>query len=269
MIPVVSAAQMQTLDRRAATECGIPTLLLMEAAGAEAAREISAACPGASAGRVTVLCGRGNNGGDGFVVARRLLAAGGTVRSFLLARPEEVQGDARVNLEALERMGNAPLSLTAAELPRLAEALAEADLLVDAMLGTGTRGPARGLFAEVIDLVNRAGRPVVSLDLPSGLEADSPEIPGPAVRADFTVTFAWPKPCLFLYPAAGLAGTLRVADIGIPRSLLGASGVRLHLLEPSDVRPAFPPRDPAGHKGTYGHVLVLAGSPGKTGAAAL
>jgi len=269
MIPVVSAAQMHSLDRRAAAECGIPTLLLMEEAGAETVREITATFPGAMAGRVTVLCGRGNNGGDGFVVARRLLARGGSVRSFLLARPEEVQGDARVNLEALERMGNAPLSLTAAELPRLAEALAEADLVVDAMLGTGARGPARGLCAEVIDLVNRAGRPVVAVDLPSGLEADSPEISGPAVRAQCTVTFAWPKPCLLFYPAAGLAGILRIADIGIPRSLLGRSGVRLHLLEPSDLRPAFPPRDPAGHKGTYGHVLVLAGSPGKTGAAAL
>lgn len=268
MIPVVTAAQMQSLDRRAATESGIPSLLLMEVAGAESAREIRAAFP-AAAGRVTVLCGRGNNGGDGFVVARRLLACGGSAEVFLLAPRAEVQGDARINLEVLERMGAAPIPLTVADLPRLAEALQGADLVVDAMLGTGARGAARGLIAEAIDLVNRARRPVAALDLPSGLEADSPEPPGPAVRADLTVTFAWPKPCLLLHPAATLAGRLRVVDIGLPRQLLAAAGIRLHLLEPTDVRPAFPPRDPAAHKGSFGHVLVVAGSAGKTGAAAL
>ncbi len=269
MIPVVTAKQMQSLDRRAVAECGIPSLLLIEIAGAETTRELLAAFPQFPTPQVVVLCGRGNNGGDGFVVARRLLARGCPVRTILLARREEVQGDARVNLEILERMGAALVFATAAELPAVREALASADLVVDAMLGTGARGTARGLIAEAIGLVNRAGRPVVAVDIPSGLEADLPEAPGPAVRADLTVTFALPKPCLLLYPAAASAGRVRVTDIGIPRTLVAGAGVRLHLLETADVRAAFPPRDPAAHKGTFGHVLVLAGSVGKTGAAAL
>ncbi|MBI4537217.1 MAG: NAD(P)H-hydrate dehydratase [candidate division NC10 bacterium] len=269
MVPVVSASQMQCLDRRAVAECGIPSLLLMENAGAETTRELLAAFPALPAPRVVILSGRGNNGGDGFVVARRLLARGSSLQTFLLARREDVQGDARVNLEILERMGAAPLAVSAAELPLVRDAIGSADIVVDALLGTGARGPARDLAAEAIGLVNRAGRPVVAVDIPSGLEADSPELPGPAVRADLTVTFALPKPCLLVYPAAAMAGRVRVADIGIPRSLLAGAGIRLHLLEAADVRPAFPPRDPWAHKGTFGHVLVLAGSLGKTGAAAL
>jgi NAD(P)H-hydrate epimerase len=269
MIPVVTASEMQSLDRRATAECGIPSLLLMENAGVETARELLAAFPEFPAPRVAVLCGRGNNGGDGFVVSRRLLARGASVRTFLLARPEDIQGDARTTLDILERMGAAPRPVAAAELSQLGDALESADVVVDAMLGTGTRDAARGLIAGAIDLVNRAGRPVVAVDLPSGLAADSPNPPGPAIRADLTVTFAYPKPCLVLYPAAAAAGRLRVVDIGIPRSLLEGAGVRRYLLEAADVRAAFPPRDPSAHKGTFGHVLVLAGSVGKTGAAAL
>jgi NAD(P)H-hydrate epimerase len=270
MIPVVTASEMQSLDRRAASECGIPTLLLMENAGAETARELLAAFPARPAPRVVLLCGRGNNGGDGFVAARRLLARGASVRTVLMARREEVRGDARINLEILDRMGASPLEVTgAAELPRVAEALETADVVVDALLGTGTRGPARGLIAEAIALVNRVERPVVAVDLPSGLDADLPEPPGPAVRATLTVTFAHPKPCLLLYPAAAAAGRVRVVDIGIPGSLLATAGIRLALLEGRDLVAAFPPRDPGAHKGSFGHVLVLAGSAGKTGAAAL
>ena len=270
MLKVVTAKEMQELDRRATAEYGIPSLLLMEHAGAETAREIREAFPAASGGRVVVLCGRGNNGGDGFVVSRQLLARGARVETFLLARPEQVKGDARLNLEILEKLGAAPTQITEASgLGALAEHVAAADLVVDALLGTGTRGPAEGLFAEAIQAVNRAGRRVVAVDIPSGLIADSPEAAGPVVRADLTVTFALPKPCLLLHPAAGYAGSVRVADIGIPRVLLRDPTLPVGLLEAADVAAAFPPRDPASHKGTFGHVLVVAGSVGKTGAAAL
>ncbi|HSB73941.1 MAG TPA: NAD(P)H-hydrate dehydratase [Candidatus Methylomirabilis sp.] len=270
MLKVVTAQEMQELDRRATAEYGIPSLLLMEHAGAETAREIREAIPAASGGRVVVLCGRGNNGGDGFVVARHLLARGAQVETFLLARREEVKGDARVNLEILEKLRAAPTQITEASgLGALVDRVAASDLVVDALLGTGTRGPVEGLFAEAIQAVNRAGRPVAAVDIPSGLIADSPEAAGPAVRAALTVTFALPKPCLLLHPAAGYAGSVRVADIGIPRALLQDPTLRLGLLEAADVVAAFPPRDPASHKGTFGHVLVVAGSVGKTGAAAL
>ena len=268
MIKVVTAKEMQELDRRAVVEYGIPSLVLMENAGAETARALVTAYPAAS--RVAVLCGSGNNGGDGFVVARHLLNRGTTVETLLLARRHDIKGDARVNLEILEKMGGAPVEVTGADgLAALPQRISRADVVVDALLGTGAQGPARDFLAEVIEAVNRAARPVVSVDLPSGLSADDPEPPGPAVRAALTVTFALPKRCLLLYPAAGHAGTVRVVDIGLPADLCRDPALTLGLLEAADAAAAFPPRDAAAHKGSFGHVLVIAGSVGKTGAAAL
>jgi NAD(P)H-hydrate epimerase len=269
MLRVATAQEMRELDRRATADYGIPSLLLMEAAGAETVRELLEAFPDAGSGRVVVVAGRGNNGGDGFVVARRLLARGAAVRTFLLAGADAVQGDAAVNLDILRRLGAAPEEVRGASgLPAVREALAGADVVVDALLGTGARGAAAGAVAECIAAVNAARRPVVAVDVPSGLGADRLVPEGPVVQADLTVTFALPKPSLLLYPAARFAGRLRVVDIGIPPALVGEA-CGLALLEPRDVAPAFPARDPAGHKGTYGHVLVVAGSAGKTGAAAM
>ena len=173
MIRVATASEMQEMDRRAAAEFGIPSLLLMENAGAETVREILAAFPGIGGLRVLVLCGRGNNGGDGFVIARRLLGRGISVRTVLLAPREVVQGDARINLEILEKLGAPPVEMPeASDLPGLRECLFSADVVVDAIMGTGARGPARDVLAEAIDAVNRSGRPVVSVDIPSGLGAD-------------------------------------------------------------------------------------------------
>ncbi len=270
MIKVVTATEMQELDRRATAEYGMPSLLLMENAGTETVREMLAAFPALPSLRVAIVCGRGNNGGDGFVIARHLLNRGTLVETFLLARREEIKGDARVNLEILAKMGAAPGEITGAEdLATVAARIDSADVVVDALLGTGTQGPVKGLFAEAIELVNRAHRPVVAVDIPSGLAADDPEPPGPAVRATLTVTFALPKPCLVLYPAAACAGSVRIGDIGMPAALRRDPKLRLGLLEAGDVASVFPRRDPAAHKGTFGHVLVIAGSVGKTGAAAL
>ncbi len=270
MIKVVTAEEMQQLDRRATAEYGIPSLVLMENAGSETTREMLAAFPALLGSRVAILCGRGNNGGDGFVVARHLLDRGVRVETFLFARREDVRGDARVNLEILEKRGAAPTEVRdAGQTVALRDRMASADLVVDALLGTGTHGAAQGILAEAIELVNRAGRPVVAVDIPSGLVADDPVPPGPAIRATLTVTFALPKRCLLLYPAAGYAGTIRVVPIGIPSSLCQDPALLLGLLEAHEVASAFPRRDPAAHKGTFGHVLVIAGSVGKTGAAAL
>ncbi len=270
MIKVVTAKEMQELDRRAVAEYGIPSLLLMENAGVGTVQEMLTAFPPLSRSRVAILCGRGNNGGDGFVVARHLLNRGTLVETFLLARRDEVKGEARVNLGILEKMGGSPMEVTAAEDMRaLRDGIASADVVVDALLGTGVQGPARGLLAEAIEIVNQAGRPVVAVDIPSGLSADDPDPPGPAVRATLTVTFALPKRSLVLYPAAAHVGRLRIVDIGIPSALCRLPELSLGLLQDEDVAPAFPPRDAAAHKGTFGHVLVIAGSVGKTGAAAL
>lgn len=269
MLRVATAEEMRRADRRATEELAIPSLLLMENAG-RGAVEVMEAVFGPLAGRrVAVLCGKGSNGGDGFVAARHLATRGARVEVFLLAPATEVRGDAGVNLAVLRRSGLAPREVTTSEtLAAIRGSVAHADLIVDALLGTGLSGPATGLLAEAIELVNASARPVVSLDLPSGLSSDQGGLLGPVVQATLTVTFGLPKRGLLLYPGAIRAGRVEVVDLGIPASLVG-EGIAVGLLEAADVRAAFPPRPPNAHKGSYGHLLVLAGSVGKTGAAVM
>lgn len=257
---------MRGLDARAIESLGIPGTRLMENAGAGAARAILARFGPLRGRRVVVLCGKGNNGGDGFVVARHLRARGARVRVFLLGRRRDVVGDAA---RALGRWRGAVTELgDSADLGAMMHELERAHVVVDALLGTGLTGPARGLMAQAIEAVNAVGRPVVALDLPSGLGADSGAVLGPAVRAVLTPTFAGLKRSLLLHPAAGYAGRVEVVDIGIPPAET-ERGITTFLLEETDIRPLFPPRHRDAHKGGYGHLLVVAGSLGKTGAAAL
>ena len=267
---VVTAQEMREIDRRCAVEFGIPSLLLMELAGLGAVREMERAFPDMERRRVAVLCGKGNNGGDGFVMARHLANRGAAVEAFLFARGEDLAGDARVNFDIASRMGLRVHSILGADdRAALVEGIARADLLVDALLGTGASGAPQGLLAEAIEAMNASGKPVVAVDVPSGLGADAPGPAGACVRATLTCTMALPKPSLLLYPGAAFAGEVRVVDIGAPRALLESPDLPLSLLDPADAAAAFPPRDPAAHKGTYGHLLVIAGSAGKSGAAAL
>lgn len=269
-VRVVTASQMRQLDRRATEEYGIPSLLLMEHAGLQAVLELERAFPHLARSRVAVVCGKGNNGGDGLVVARHLFDRGITVEVFLLARQTEINGDARTNLEIIRKLG-APIYevTTSQELEAIRGAIERADVVVDAILGTGTTGPAKGLFEEAIELLNRFGKPIVALDIPSGLNSDEGVIPGPSINAVLTVTFGLPKRCLILYPAASCAGRVVTVDIGLPRQLLTDPLCDVSLVQAEDLVSALPLRDPNAHKGTYGHVLLLAGSPGKTGAAAM
>lgn len=266
MLPVLTAAEMREADRLTITDVGLPGAVLMENAGAAVAALIEARWPRA---RPLVLCGKGNNGGDGFVVARRLLAR--APRVLLFGRHEDVKGDARTHLDAFLRSGGVVETCQLeADWPALRAEVARAELIVDALLGTGLRSAPSGAVGRVVaDLAALDPRPpIVAVDLPSGVDSDSGDLAWPAVRADVTVTFAAPKHGLVLPPACDAAGELRVADIGIPREVC-ARGARLWLIEARDAAAAFPRRVPGSHKGTYGHVLVLAGSPGKTGAAAL
>ena len=259
---------MRRADRRAIDEIGLPGAVLMENAGAAVARSVSGRYPGAR--RVVVLCGRGNNGGDGFVTARRL---GAVAEVVLLGAADSVQGDARVHLRAFERSGGRVV--TVADEPGWPSALARvdgADLLVDAVLGTGLRAAPTGLPALAIAALRRrfdAGVPVVAVDLPSGLPSDAGTCDWPSARATLTVTFAAPKRCLVLPPACDEAGELLIEDIGIPASALAASAPSLFLLEAAEAAAAFPSRRAGAHKGDFGHVLIVAGSLGKAGAAVL
>jgi len=267
---VVTASQMRELDRRATEEFGIPSLLLMENAGLQAVLEMERSFPRLRASRVAVVCGKGNNGGDGLVVARHLFGRETAIDIFLLAKRGDVQGDAATNLEIAARMG-LPIHevRTPQDLQAGLEVIRRADVIVDAMLGTGTTGAATGLIAEAIDLINQAGRPIVALDVPSGVSSDEGHLPGPSINATLTITFGLPKRGVILFPAASRAGRVVIVDIGLPRQLLDDPNLEVSLLEREEVAAAFPSRDPNAHKGTYGHVLVLAGSPGKTGAAAM
>jgi hydroxyethylthiazole kinase-like uncharacterized protein yjeF len=266
MLPVFTGAEMRAVDARAIAQLGVPGPRLMENAGTGAAQVIVGAFAPIRGKRVLVVCGRGNNGGDGFVVARRLKARGARVHVALIGRRSEVKGDAAL---ALGRWRGQIEEIVAEPRVRaLGRDLARADVIVDALLGTGLTGPARGPAADAIEAVNGAARPVASLDLPSGLGSDQGALLGPTVRATLTATFAGYKRSLLLHPGAGHAGRVFVVDIGIPPAEV-ERGIATFLLEEDDVRRHFPPRRPDAHKGSFGHVLVIAGSMGKSGAAGL
>ena len=271
MRPVFTADEMRAVDRRAITELGIPGVTLMENAGRGAADVVAAmlrtlGSRGRRTAPVAVVCGKGGNGGDGFVLARALQRRGVRSRVLLAFPPAEVHGDAALKFCALRRAG-IPARVIDDE-GALRTALAEASIVVDALLGIGARGAPSGPVARAIEAINRAGRPVVALDVPSGIDADGGPPAGPAVRASVTVTFAGLKRGLLVFPGAGYAGDVRVVPIGVPAAEVSRS-ITTFLLEAGDVAPHFPPRARDAHKGTYGHLLVVAGSIGKTGAAAL
>jgi NAD(P)H-hydrate epimerase len=267
MLPVFTAEEMRRLDQRAIQELGIPGAMLMENAGRGAARVIVESLPDLAVGaHVAVVCGRGGNGGDGFVVARLLVEGGAHVSVWLAAPPDEIRGDAVAKLAALGPVGIQPARATDDE--AITEALRRADLIVDALLGTGSRGAPDATVARLIDVINGAGRPVVALDIPSGLPPDGGASSGPIVRASLTATFAGLKRALVMPPGLDYAGKVSVVDIGIPPEEV-RRGVTTFLLEAKDVASHLPARARTAHKGTYGHLLVVAGSLGKTGAAAL
>src|SRR2546423_12520079 len=218
---VLNAAQMREADRRTIEEIGIPSIVLMENAGRQAVAAMETMYSDLSERQVAVLCGRGNNGGDGFVIARTLVQRGVDVAVFLIGAVAEVRGDARVNLEILGRLGLTVVEVADSQAWELHfSELSDCTLIVDAIFGTGLNAPVTGLIQSVIADVNASGIPVVAIDLPSGLSADSPDPPGDSIDAGLTVTIAAPKLPLVLPPAEMRAGDIVIADIGIPASVL-------------------------------------------------
>jgi NAD(P)H-hydrate epimerase len=264
---VVTSAEMAELDRRADEEFAVPTALLMENAG----RRVAEVVPSLPAGgrRCVVLAGKGSNGGDGLVAARHLAARGWRVDVLLLAREEEIKGEARRNMLLAREAGVEIMPVNSMALAGARERLLSASVIVDAVFGTGFHGSPVGLAAQLIEAANAAAAPVVAVDIPSGVEADSGAVRGAAITAAATVTMGWPKVGLLVYPGAARAGRLYVADIGYPPALLERFRPSTHLVTPEMVREALPPRPPDGHKGTFGRVLIVAGSVGFTGAPSL
>ncbi len=269
MLKVVTGEQMQALDRRTIMEAGIPSRVLMERAGAGVASSIEHCFGPPSGKRVTVLCGKGNNGGDGFVVARLLHRRRAKVRVVVLASPSDLSKDAAAMYRNFVRTAG-PSAVRQCGAPSdIGGLLRESDVVVDALLGTGLSSDISGRMADTIQHINSSGRPVVAVDLPSGIHADTGRILGHAVRATHTITFGLPKLGLYLNQGIDCAGRVTIADIGIPPSFVDAVDSRVFLITRSFVRSAIPARRPSSHKGTFGHVGIIAGSIGKTGAAAM
>jgi NAD(P)H-hydrate epimerase len=268
---ILNAAQMREADRFTIDDIGIPSLVLMENAGRQVVAAIEAAYETRLDGRVAVLCGRGNNGGDGFVVARTLVQRGVDASVFVIGPLAEVRGDARINLDILGRLGVSVVEIGDGQSWELHfSEISQCTLIVDAIFGTGLRSALGGIMETVVADVNASSIPIVSIDLPSGLSADTPHGIGDCIDASMTVTLAAPKLPLVLPPGEAYAGDVVIADIGIPHEVIeGVEGRHIELLTPEALRDVVEPRAVESNKGDFGRVVIVAGSRGKTGAAHL
>lgn len=264
---LLKAEEMRDIDRRASQDFLVPSLVLMENAGLRVLELIKELVPSLARSRIVILAGRGNNGGDGMVLARHLINAGARADCFLLGAPPDLTPDAAANYGILDRMGVRVCALTCeADELALARSLAGADVIVDAIYGIGFKGKLNDFESRIVGTINECRVPIISVDIPSGVEADTGRVIGTAVKADYTVTLAAPKPGLFTAPGSEQVGELVVADIAIPRILLEDKRYRTNLIDSDLVKKYIRPRRGDSHKGTYGHVLVAGGSPGMTGA---
>ena len=265
---IVNSEQMKNIDRRATERFGVPSIVLMENAAAAVVDALFEHY--AAAERVAIFCGTGQNGGDGFAVARHLENRGVVPLIFIVGERGRCSGDAATNLTICERLTLPMYEIRDEE--SLEEALVhagDADVAVDAIFGTGLNRAPDGIYAETIRSMNELGLPIVAVDLPSGMNGASAEPFDPCIRAAVTVTFAVPKICHIFEPAAVECGEVIVADISIPSVAVDDENVTLALTTPAVIRPHLAPRLALTHKGTYGHVAIVAGSPGKSGAAVL
>ncbi len=267
---IVTADEMREMDRRTIESFGVPGRVLMENAGRGAVRFFLKCFKGLAGKKVAVAAGKGNNGGDGFVMARCLAQKGVHVTVYLFAARADIKGDAAANLDLLTLL-NVPVT----EVPdpgafsQHKTGLLQHDIWVDALLGTGLTSEVRPFFKQVITFINHLNKPIFSVDIPSGLNADTGLPCGECIRAHCTATFAFPKIGHLVYPGAGLTGRLKVVDIGIPAYIAEAVGPRQFVLTDDHAAGLLQPRSGDAHKGHTGHLLVVAGSPGKTGAAAM
>ncbi len=267
---LVDANEMQEMDRLTIKAFGLPGRVLMENAGRGATSFLLKQKPDLAQKSIGVIAGRGNNGGDGFVIARCLSQKGIKAAVYLLADKQRVTGDAAANLDLLE-----PLDIPLVELPdtksffKHKDTMDRHDLWIDAILGTGLKSEVRGFFREIIEFINSSKKYVFAVDIPSGLDSDTGRPCGAAIRANATATFGFAKTGHLLYPGTEYTGDLKIVDIGIPQHVVDQVGPRQRLITADIARAHIRSRKPDAHKGDSGHLLVIAGSTGKTGAAAL
>ncbi|HEY6639846.1 MAG TPA: NAD(P)H-hydrate dehydratase [Nitrospiraceae bacterium] len=266
---IVTGTDMQALDRRTITEAHVPSTVLMERAGEGIVRYLEEHCGPVRGKTITIVCGKGNNGGDGLVVARLLHRRRARIHAVLLTPITDLSRDTAAMYRKLVRVAGRAAIVRFRSADQSRSLLASSDILIDALLGTGLSSVVTGTYREAIELINSAGKPVIAIDIPSGLHADTGAILGRAIRATLTITCGLPK--LGLYVDAGIdqAGTIRVVDIGIPLTYVDAIESRTVLLTSDNAFQSLPERAPSSHKGTFGHAGIIAGSVGKTGAAVL
>ncbi len=264
-----SASEIMVVDRQAIEQLGVPGVVLMENAGRLCCESFTKQFSHFFSGSVLILAGRGNNGGDGYVMARLLSESGWNVTTLVLGSKESISGDAEVMLNILHKLDIPTYYVEDDSSLKKSFFAAKPDLIIDAIFGTGLNSDVRGLQAEAIRLVNESDASVFSVDIPSGVDGSTGRVCGLAVKADLTVTFDHAKIGHASQPGAFYSGKLDVVDIGIPRSGRKGFPSQVQLFDEADARTILPQRTAAGHKGKFGHLLVVAGSPGKTGAAAL
>ncbi|MEW6620649.1 MAG: NAD(P)H-hydrate dehydratase [bacterium] len=264
---VVSKQQMQEIDKRASLEFNIPGIVLMENAGLVSSLILEEDFPDLKNSKIAIFVGGGNNGGDGLVVARHLFNQAMDVQVYLLREQAQIKGDALINLNIAKSIGIPIKEIN--ELEKEKTNILQADIIIDAILGTGISGEIEGFLAEVINFLNETQKPVIALDIPSGLDADTGFPLGCSIRANSTFTFGLPKIGLLLYPGAELVGELSVIDISLPEQLLNDKEIKVNLLLEEDIFPLLPQRAEDSHKGSCGKVIVIAGSVGMTGAATM
>jgi NAD(P)H-hydrate epimerase len=261
---ILTSQEMRGVDRATSERFGVPSLTLMENAGVAVAQYALSQYPAAD--RIAVFCGKGNNGGDGFVAARRLHEQGKKVQVILLADPQDLRGDAAI---VFRKLPQTPITVHSSEdfKSDVMRPALQADLYLDAVLGTGFKPPVKGLYADAIAFMNAGKTPVIAVDIPSGADADNRQPQsGTVARADAIVTFTAPRPAHVF--GALSSGSTAVADIGSPREAI-LSQLKLNVITARDLMPMVAPRPAESNKGSYGHVLVVGGSLGKAGAAAM
>jgi hydroxyethylthiazole kinase-like uncharacterized protein yjeF len=264
---LVKAAEMQDIDRRASSEYGIPSLVLMENAGIKTAEMVRNLLGSITDKKVIILAGRGNNGGDGLVAARHLHNSGAIPITFVMGNIEQLSPDSQINFAILQKITDRIYPLTdESHLEQFMWEMLDGDIIIDAIYGIGFKGSLNEYEARIVQWVNHSRLPVLSVDIPSGVEADSGRVKGEAVKAAATVTFALPKPGLILEPGKNYTSQLSIADISIPKALLEHKRLQTNLITEDMAARLLGPRDPDSHKGTFGHALLIGGSTGLSGA---
>lgn len=259
---IALAEQMREIDRLAQERFAIPGIILMERAALAVFEEIKTRLHPLLGRVVYIFCGKGNNGGDGLALGRILKEHGVAATVILMAERQTYQGLAQQNLFMADQYGVPIVEWKDFN----SHALTKADLIVDALLGTGTTGAPTGVIAEIIKTINDCSKPIAAIDIPSGVNVNSGQVNGLAIKANFTVTLGLPKPGLLCYPGADYVGDLVIQTIGFPQQLLDSEEININYLLPQEIKALMPHRSMNAHKGTTGHVLVIGGSQGMTGA---